>query len=41
MLLDDLAQLLKVEPSEWQAQLPQLHGRYARFDRLPDELREW
>jgi phosphoenolpyruvate carboxykinase (GTP) len=35
----DLDQLLKVDPSEWQAQLPQLHEHYARFDRLPDELR--
>jgi phosphoenolpyruvate carboxykinase (GTP) len=35
----DLAELLKVEPSEWQAQLAQLHEHYARFDRLPDELR--
>ena len=37
---DDLAELLKVDPAEWQAQLPQLHEHYARFDRLPEELRE-
>ena len=36
----DLAELLKVDPEEWKAQLPQGHEHYARFgDSLPDELR--
>jgi phosphoenolpyruvate carboxykinase (GTP) len=36
----DLAELLRVEPSEWQAQLPQVHEHFARFgDSLPEELR--
>jgi len=35
-----LQELLKVDPEEWQAQLPQVHEHYARFgDSLPDGLR--
>ena len=35
-----MVELLKVEPEEWKAQLPQVHEHYARFgDSLPDELR--
>ena len=35
----DMADLLKVDPEEWKAQLPQLHEHFARFgDRLPREL---
>jgi phosphoenolpyruvate carboxykinase (GTP) len=33
-----LGELLRVDPEEWQAQLPQLQEHYARFERLPDEL---
>jgi phosphoenolpyruvate carboxykinase (GTP) len=37
----DLAELFKVDPGEWKAQLPQVHEHYARFgDSLPGELRE-
>ena len=37
---DDLAEVLKVDPEEWKAQLPQVHEHYARFgESLPDELR--
>jgi phosphoenolpyruvate carboxykinase (GTP) len=36
----ELGELLKVEPGEWQAQLPQVHEHYAKFgDALPPELR--
>jgi phosphoenolpyruvate carboxykinase (GTP) len=34
-----LQQLLEVDPAQWSAQLPQLQEHYARFDRLPGELR--
>jgi phosphoenolpyruvate carboxykinase (GTP) len=37
---DELAELLKVDPDEWRAQLPQVHEHYAKFgDSLPAELR--
>jgi phosphoenolpyruvate carboxykinase (GTP) len=37
---DALAELLRVDPEEWRAQLPQFHEHYAQFgDRLPDALR--
>jgi phosphoenolpyruvate carboxykinase (GTP) len=37
---EDMAELLKVDPEEWKAQLPQLHQHFAQFgDRLPRELR--
>jgi phosphoenolpyruvate carboxykinase (GTP) len=36
-----LAELLRVDPEEWRAQLPQVHEHYAKFgDRLPGGLRE-
>jgi phosphoenolpyruvate carboxykinase (GTP) len=35
---EQVAELLRVDAAEWQAQLPQFHEHYARFDRLPDEL---
>ncbi|MDQ6751269.1 MAG: phosphoenolpyruvate carboxykinase (GTP) [Actinomycetota bacterium] len=36
----DLAELLKVEPEGWRAQLPQVREHFAQFgDRLPDDLR--
>jgi phosphoenolpyruvate carboxykinase (GTP) len=35
----DMAKLLKVDPEEWKAQLPQVHQHFAQFgDRLPREL---
>jgi phosphoenolpyruvate carboxykinase (GTP) len=35
----DMAKLLKVDPAEWKAQLPQVHKHFAQFgDRLPREL---
>jgi phosphoenolpyruvate carboxykinase (GTP) len=38
---DALAELLKVDPEEWKAQLPQMRQHFAQFgDDLPDELRE-
>ncbi|MBX5468924.1 MAG: phosphoenolpyruvate carboxykinase (GTP) [Thermoleophilaceae bacterium] len=37
----DMAELLKVDPEEWRAQLPQIREHYAQFgDRLPSELRD-
>ncbi len=36
--IEDMDELLRVEPSEWQHQLPQFHEHYARFERLPAEL---
>jgi phosphoenolpyruvate carboxykinase (GTP) len=36
----DMAELLRVDPEEWQAQLPQLQEHFARFERLPKRLRE-
>jgi phosphoenolpyruvate carboxykinase (GTP) len=37
----DMAELLRVDPEEWKAQLPQVHEHFAQFgDRLPRELRE-
>jgi phosphoenolpyruvate carboxykinase (GTP) len=36
---DDLAALLEVDVEGWKAQLPQIHGHFARFDRLPGALR--
>jgi phosphoenolpyruvate carboxykinase (GTP) len=36
----DMAELLRVDPEEWKAQLPQVQQHFARFgDRLPRELR--
>ena len=36
-----MAELLKVDPEEWQAQLPQVQQHFAQFgDDLPDALRE-
>jgi phosphoenolpyruvate carboxykinase (GTP) len=36
----DMAELLKVDPEEWKAQLPQVHQHFLQFgDRLPRELR--
>ena len=36
-----MAELLKVDPEEWRAQLPQVQQHFAQFgDDLPDELRE-
>jgi phosphoenolpyruvate carboxykinase (GTP) len=37
---EDMAELLKADPAEWQAQLPQLKEHFARFERLPEQLRE-
>jgi phosphoenolpyruvate carboxykinase (GTP) len=38
---EDLADLLRVDPEEWRAQLPQVQQHFAKFgDRLPPELRE-
>jgi phosphoenolpyruvate carboxykinase (GTP) len=38
---EDIAELLKVEPEGWQAQLPQVREHFARFgDRLPAQLRD-
>jgi phosphoenolpyruvate carboxykinase (GTP) len=38
---EDLADLLRVDPEEWRAQLPQVQQHFAKFgDRLPGELRE-
>jgi phosphoenolpyruvate carboxykinase (GTP) len=38
---DAMAQLLKVDPDEWRAQLPQVRQHFAQFgDDLPSELRE-
>jgi phosphoenolpyruvate carboxykinase (GTP) len=35
-----MAELLRVDPEEWQAQLPQVHEHFARFgDDLPEALR--
>jgi phosphoenolpyruvate carboxykinase (GTP) len=35
-----IAELLRVDPEEWRAQLPQVHEHYARFgDDLPEALR--
>jgi phosphoenolpyruvate carboxykinase (GTP) len=37
---EDMAALLRVDPEEWKAQLPQVHEHLARFgDRLPDAVR--
>jgi phosphoenolpyruvate carboxykinase (GTP) len=37
---EDMAELLKVDPGEWKAQLPQVREHFSRFgDRLPRELR--
>jgi phosphoenolpyruvate carboxykinase (GTP) len=37
---NDMAELLKVDPEEWKAQLPQIQQHFAQFgDRLPRELR--
>ena len=36
-----MAELLKVDPEEWRAQLPQVRQHFAQFgDDMPDELRE-
>jgi phosphoenolpyruvate carboxykinase (GTP) len=35
-----MAELLRVDPDEWRAQLPQVREHFAKFgDRLPEELR--
>jgi phosphoenolpyruvate carboxykinase (GTP) len=37
---DALTELLKADPEDWSAQLPQMREHYAMFgDALPDELR--
>jgi phosphoenolpyruvate carboxykinase (GTP) len=37
----DLGELLKVDPEEWKAQLPQVHEHFARFgDSLPGKLHD-
>ena len=37
---EDMAQLLEVDPAEWQKQLPQVKEHYAKFGKsLPDALR--
>ena len=39
--LGEMAELLKVDPGEWRAQLPQIQQHFDQFgDDLPDELRE-
>ena len=38
-LAEDMAELLGVDPQEWKAQLPQFQEHFAKFERLPDELR--
>jgi phosphoenolpyruvate carboxykinase (GTP) len=35
----DMAELLRVDESEWRTQLPQFKQHYARFERLPEGLR--
>src|SRR5207302_3931459 len=35
---ENMAELLKVRPEEWKAQLPQFHEHYGKFENLPDEL---
>jgi phosphoenolpyruvate carboxykinase (GTP) len=35
----NMAELLRVDPAEWRAQLPQLKEHLAKFERLPAELR--
>ena len=38
---ETMAALLKVDPAEWQAEIPMIEEHYAKFgDRLPSELRE-
>jgi GTP-dependent phosphoenolpyruvate carboxykinase len=34
----DMAELLRVDTGEWQAQIPRLQEHYAKFERLPQEL---
>jgi phosphoenolpyruvate carboxykinase (GTP) len=34
----EMAELLRAEPEEWKAQLPQFREHLAKFDRLPPEL---
>jgi phosphoenolpyruvate carboxykinase (GTP) len=36
---DEVAELLRVDEQGWRDQLPQVREHYAKFDRLPDELR--
>ena len=36
----DLQKVLSVDPQEWAAQLPQYHEHYAKFERLPQALRD-
>jgi phosphoenolpyruvate carboxykinase (GTP) len=39
--VEEVAELLAVDPSEWKVELPEIHQHFARFgERLPDELRE-
>src|SRR5438105_4060970 len=35
-----MAALLRVDPEEWKAQLPQFRAHLAKFERLPEELHE-
>jgi phosphoenolpyruvate carboxykinase (GTP) len=38
---EEVAELLRVEPEDWKAQLPQFHEHFAKFgDALPPALRE-
>src|SRR5207302_11253342 len=37
---DDMAELLRVDVDEWNAQLPHFHEHLGKFDRLPRELHE-
>jgi phosphoenolpyruvate carboxykinase (GTP) len=36
---EEVAELLRVDEQGWRDQLPQVREHYAKFDRLPDELR--
>ena len=37
---EDVAELLRVDSEEWRAQLPAIQEHYAKFERLPEALRE-
>jgi phosphoenolpyruvate carboxykinase (GTP) len=37
---EDISELLRVDVSEWKAQLPHFHEHLGKFDRLPKELQE-
>ena len=34
----DMAELLRVDVTEWKSQLPHFHEHFAKFERLPAEL---